>query len=138
MASASSWPALTTDADKAKTCCQYSGIVSMPAEWTTAYNTIMLQGTYGGPKNIFEYSKTCNRNFPSTIDGYNTNAKNAITKYASNSDSGPYEFTYDSKTGIAKYGKQSGDYESKAYCDGGAATLVAATTAAFAVTISLY
>ena len=30
----SGWPAITTDADKKKTCCLHNSFVSMPAEYT--------------------------------------------------------------------------------------------------------
>jgi hypothetical protein len=137
-ATITSWPELTTDADKKKTCCMYTGYVSMPPEWTDEYKTIQSFGEYGGPKNILEYSKTCSRDFPTVIGAFNVLAAAAIIKYAGNPDSEDYEYKYDEKTGINKFGKQNGGFEMKSYCDGGAATLVAASTAAFAVTISLY
>ena len=89
---------------------------------------------------MFEYSKTCHRDYKSVIDAYNVAAAAAVTTYTLNTDTEKkdFMFTYDAATGIAKYPIQSGNYEYANYCDGGAATLVAATTAAVAVTISLY
>jgi hypothetical protein len=46
--------------------------------------------------------------------------------------------TYTATTGEVYVPKGSGDYTAKIYCDGGASTLVAATAAAVAVTVSLH
>jgi hypothetical protein len=100
----------------------------------------MMLGAYGAPKNIFEYSKTCDGNYPNTIDKLNTDAKTDITTYAGNTDSEKkaYMTTYTAATGELYKPKGDGDYTVKVYCDGGASALVAATAAAVAVTVSLH
>jgi hypothetical protein len=101
---------------------------------------MMASGKFGGPTNIFEYTKTCNSDYPSRIDTYNKWQADDITLYAGNTDDEKKNFmrTYDAKTGEIYYPNGYGDYTKKSYCDGGASTLVAATAAALAVTVSLH
>ena len=42
--SSGGWNAITTDADKAKSCCMYSRYVSTPEWWTGAYDTMKNKG----------------------------------------------------------------------------------------------
>ena len=85
------FPALTSTADKAKTCCMYREVVKAPSgttaqakagtdEFTTFKNFAGVSNTVG------EYNLYCNRDYPLTITDYTTKT----TKFAS----------YDSKTGL--------------------------------------
>ena len=121
-------PAVTDAAAKAKVCCTYNAllkeatgttaeIANAKAEWKMEYEQ------YGNRNEIGYYNKICQTDYPAIIAMFNDKAK-----YAS----------YDSSTGVGTALKANGSYQFKSYCDGGAKALAFATIATASATLSMY
>ena len=115
--------AITTDADKAKSCCMYIGITAIASGSTTEIasgdDLLAKIKAKGLPVVVGEATKYCDNNY---TDIYT----DAITDGA----------TVDG-TSIT-YSPSDGNVAIKQYCDGGAATLAAVTASIAVATISLY
>ena len=115
---------LVTDAEKSKACCMIFGVVAVPTGTTAeiAIGDVALKDytDAGLSKTVGEATKYCNQDYPVTF----TDIEKVVG--VTNAD------------GLVTFSTTDGALSYKLFCDGGAATLAAATAAVAVATISLY
>ena len=118
--------AATTTAEKAKRCCMYFGMTTIPSGTGKANGDLsanLLALNWGLPLNIESYTTICNMDYPTTIPikGFGNSAA-----------------AWDAKTNLLTYTSANGGMVTKQYCDGSASALAVAGTAVVAAAVSMY
>lgn len=121
----------TTDAEKAKRCCQYQEVLVLPTGDATVKATgdSLLEGWTSDGLSIVvgEYGLRCSTDYPANW----TYMESMKTTWGAT-------MVVDAKTGVVTLPVDKSGSSWKMYCDGGAAVLAVATTAAVALTVSVY
>ena len=120
--------AATTTAEKAKRCCMYFGMTTIPSGTSSEMSNGDLDANlmklyYGMPLSTGYYTTICNMDYPATIPikGYGNSAA-----------------AWDAKTNVLTYTSVNGGLVTKQYCDGSASALAVAGTAVVAAAVSMY